>query len=155
MSEDLADLFELEMDKLANQYEMQQRAEQQGGDKQVDELAREAEGARAAAAAGSRASAARCSAAGQQSGGGGGDAQRQLAQELEEAARRLEQLTREQQRQNLRDAARQLQEAANAMRQAAANGIEDGGAQAQAALDKLKQAQQSCSTTRPGAASAT
>ena len=27
------------LDKLANQYEMQQRAEQQGGDKQVDELA--------------------------------------------------------------------------------------------------------------------
>src|SRR4029079_5068848 len=39
MSEDLADLFELELDKLANQYEMQQRAEQQGADKQVDELA--------------------------------------------------------------------------------------------------------------------
>ena len=30
MAEDLADLFELELDKLANQYEMQQRAEQQG-----------------------------------------------------------------------------------------------------------------------------
>src|SRR6185503_15962269 len=29
MSEDLADLFELELDKLANQYEMQQRAQQQ------------------------------------------------------------------------------------------------------------------------------
>ena len=40
MAEDLADLFELELDKLANQYEMQQRAEQQGGDQQVDELAR-------------------------------------------------------------------------------------------------------------------
>src|SRR5204863_4397540 len=39
MAEDLADLFELELDKLANQYEMQQRAEQQGADKQVDELA--------------------------------------------------------------------------------------------------------------------
>src|SRR5205823_11165135 len=38
MSEDLADLFELEMDKLANQYELQQRVEQQSGDKQVDEL---------------------------------------------------------------------------------------------------------------------
>ena len=33
MAEDLADLFELELDKLANQYEMQQRAEQQGADK--------------------------------------------------------------------------------------------------------------------------
>src|SRR5262245_7452097 len=39
MAEDLADLFELEMDKLANQYELQQRAEQQTGDKQLDELA--------------------------------------------------------------------------------------------------------------------
>src|SRR6202008_4773791 len=38
MAEDLADLFELEMDKLANQYEMQQRAEQQGNDQQVDAL---------------------------------------------------------------------------------------------------------------------
>ena len=32
LSEDLADLFELELDKLANQYEMQKRAEQQGND---------------------------------------------------------------------------------------------------------------------------
>src|SRR5205085_924311 len=38
MAEDLADLFELELDKLANQYEMQQRAEQQRNDYQVDEL---------------------------------------------------------------------------------------------------------------------
>src|SRR5207244_12089817 len=39
MAEDLADLFELELDKLANQYEMQQRADQQSADKKVDELA--------------------------------------------------------------------------------------------------------------------
>src|SRR4029079_8332468 len=38
MAEDLADLFELELDKLANQYEMQQRAEQQQGDQKIDEL---------------------------------------------------------------------------------------------------------------------
>jgi hypothetical protein len=38
MAEDLADLFELELDKLANQYEMQNRAEQQGADRQIDEL---------------------------------------------------------------------------------------------------------------------
>src|SRR5438270_13456654 len=38
MAEDLADLFELELDKLANQYEMQQRAEQQQGDQQIDQL---------------------------------------------------------------------------------------------------------------------
>src|SRR4029453_11001784 len=38
MAEDLADLFELELDKLANQYEMQQRAEQQQSDHTVDEM---------------------------------------------------------------------------------------------------------------------
>src|SRR6185503_16763208 len=39
MAEDLADLFELELDKLANQYEMKQQAEQQASDKKIDELA--------------------------------------------------------------------------------------------------------------------
>ncbi|HWW85234.1 MAG TPA: DUF4175 family protein, partial [Vicinamibacterales bacterium] len=38
MAEDLADLFELELDKLANQYELQQRAETQGNDRQIDSL---------------------------------------------------------------------------------------------------------------------
>ena len=140
MANDLADLFELELDKLANQYEMQARAEMQSADMQVDELAerlkelarrqqQEAERQRRLAAQGNGT-------------GSSGDLQRQLAQEVEEAARRLEQLQREQQRQDLREAARQLQEAANAMRQAAANGSRDGGAQAQAALDRLREAQQ-------------
>jgi hypothetical protein len=141
MSEDLADLFELELDKLANQYEMQQRAEQQGADKQVDELAEKLkELARRQQQEAERQQ--RLAALGQQSGGGGSDSQRQLARELEEAARKLEQLSREQPRRNLADAARQLQDAANAMKQAAANGSRDAGAQAAAALDKIKQAQQ-------------
>ena len=135
------------MDKLANQYEMQQRADQQGDDQKVDELVeklkelarrqqQEIERQRRLAASANQGG------GGGGGGGSGGDAQRQLAKELEEAARRLEQLTREQQRQNLRDAARQLQDAANAMKQAAASGGGDGAAQAQAALERLKQAQQ-------------
>jgi hypothetical protein len=151
LAEDLADLFELELDKLANQYEMQQRAEQQTGDKQIDELMeklkelarrqqQEAERQRRLAAASQN----------QGGGGGGGDAQRQLAKELEEAARRLEQLTRDQQRPDLRDAQRQLQDAANAMRQAAANGSRDGGAQAQAALDKLREVQRKLQNNQSG-----
>ena len=85
LAQDLADLFELELDKLANQYEMQQRADMQSADRQIDdtaeklkELARrqqqEIERQRRA----------------MQSGGGGGasDPQRQpLAQEAEELAR--------------------------------------------------------------------
>ncbi|MGE3512520.1 MAG: DUF4175 family protein, partial [Vicinamibacterales bacterium] len=107
MAEDLADLFELEMDKLANQYEMQQRAEQQSGDRQVDELVEKLkELARRQQQEAERQR--RLAAAGQSSGGGSSDAQRQLAKEVEEAARRLQQLTREQQRQNLSEAARQL-----------------------------------------------
>jgi hypothetical protein len=107
MAEDLADLFELEMDKLANQYEMQQRAEQQSGDRQVDELLEKLkELARRQQQEAERQR--RLAAAGQSGGSGGGEAQRQLAKEVEEAARRLQQLTREQQKQNLSDAARQL-----------------------------------------------
>ena len=73
MANDLADLFELELDKMANQYETAQRAQQQQADQQVDalleklkELARrqeqEAERQR------------RRAQAGQQGGGGGGSA---------------------------------------------------------------------------------
>src|SRR5439155_16307253 len=89
MAEDLADLFELELDKHANQYEMKQQAEQQAGDKQIDQLAeklkelarrqqQEAERQRRLSQAGSPQ---------QQQSGGGGGGQRQLAQEAEEAAR--------------------------------------------------------------------
>jgi hypothetical protein len=140
LSEDLADLFELELDKLSNQYEMQKRAEQQGNDRQVDELAEKLkELARRQQQELERQR--RASASQQQSGGGGGASQRQLADELEQEARRLEQLTRDQQRPELAEAARQMRQAADAMRQAAANGSRDGGAQAAAALNKLREAQ--------------
>jgi hypothetical protein len=141
LSEDLADLFELELDKLSNQYEMQKKAEQQGNDRQVDELAEKLkELARRQQQELERQR--RASANQQQQGGGGtGASQRQLADELEEQARRLEQLTREQQRPELAEAARQMRQAADAMRQAAANGSRDGGAQAAAALNKLRDAQ--------------
>ena len=148
MSQDLADLFELEQDKLANQYELQQHAEQQSADKKIDELAdklkelaqqqQEAERQRRMAAS---------------NGGGGGssaDQQRAIAQELEDAARRLEQLTRDQPKQNLADAAREMRDAANAMRQAAANGSQDGGAQATAALQKLRDAAQKLQQNQEG-----
>jgi hypothetical protein len=152
MANDLADLFELELDKLANQYEMQQRADMQTGDQQVDELMEKLK--ELARRQQQEAERQRRLAAQSQSGGGGGrgEQQRQLAQEVEEAARRLEQLTREQQRQNLQDAARQLQEAANAMRQAAANGATDGGAQASAALDRIREAQRRLEQNQSGRA---
>src|SRR5439155_17841189 len=148
MADDLADLFELELDKLANQYEMQQRAGDQSRDRQIDELAEklkelarrqqaEAERQRRAAAAGRQ-------------GAGGGSQQRALAEEAEQAARRLEQLTRDQQRPDLNEAARQLREAADAMRRAAANASRDGGAQAAAAEQRLQDALDRLARTQAG-----
>ena len=140
MAQDLADLFELELDKLANQYEMQQRADQQTADKKVDELAEKLkELARRQQAEAERQR--RMAQAGQNSSGGGSSSQqRALADEAEAAARRLEQLTREQPRQDLADVAKQLQQAADQMRRAAANGSRDGGAQAAAAQKNLEEA---------------
>jgi biotin carboxyl carrier protein len=138
-AEDLADLFELELDKLANQYEMQQRAMQQSGDHQIDELVEKLkELARRQQQEMERQR--RLAQAGQNSSGGASANQRALADELEKAKRQLEQLTRDEQRQDLRDAMRRMQEAADAMRRAAANGSKDGGAQANQALDRLREA---------------
>src|SRR5215467_9881212 len=76
LSEDLADLFELELDKLANQYEMQKRADQQGNDRQIDELAEKLKDlARRQQQELERQR--RASANQQQSGGGGGQSRRQ------------------------------------------------------------------------------
>src|SRR3954447_19451135 len=142
LADDLADLFELELDKLANQYEMQQRAEQQGNDQQVDQLVEKLkELARRQQQEMERQR--RMAQSGQSSSGNSSASQRALADEAEKAARQLEQLTRnQQQRQQLGDAMKQLQDAADAMRRAAANGAKDGGAQANQALDRLRQAQE-------------
>jgi len=90
MAEDLADLFQMELDKMANQYETRQQASAEQADRKVDEvleklkeLARrqeqEAERQRRRAAAGQQ----------QAGGGGGGQQQRDLADQADEAARRL------------------------------------------------------------------
>jgi len=150
LADDLADLFELELDKLANQYEMQQRAEQQGGDQQVDQLVEKLkELARRQQQEMERQR--RMAQSGQSGSSGSSASQRALADEAEKAARQLEQLTRnQQQRQQLGDAMKQLQDAADAMRRAAANGSKDGGAQANQALDRLREAQQKLERNQGG-----
>ena len=145
---DLSELFELEVDRMANQYEMRQQASQAQGDRQIDELAeklkelarrqeQEAERQRRRAAAGQ-----------QPSGGGSGNSQRELAEQVEEAARRLEQLSREENRADLAQSAQQLRQAADAMRRAAANGEQAGGAQAAEALERLRKAEQQLQSTQ-------
>ncbi len=151
-AQELADLFEMELDKVANQYETAQRAEQQNADQQVDELMeklrelarrqeQEAERQRQRAMAGQQAS-----------GGSAGNQQRALAEQVEEAARRLEQLSRDENRSDLAQTARQLREAADAMRRASANGDPSAAAQASAALDRLKEAERRLQQNQTGRA---
>ena len=148
-AEDLADLFELETDQLRNQYETVQRSRQESADQAVDEsleklreLARrqeqELERQRRRAAAQQGAS----------TGGGGGEAARELADEAEEAARRLERLSRETGDRSLEDVSRQLQQAADDMRRAAANRGSEGVAEAQSALRRLRDAREQMEDAR-------
>lgn len=138
-AEDLADLFELELDKLRNQYETVRRGQQQSADDQVDatleklrELARrqEAEAERQR----------RRAQAGQGAPQTGSTAQRQLADEAEEAARQLQRLARERRDAELEDAARRLQDAAESMRRSAAAAGSSAAAEAGSALDRLEEA---------------
>jgi hypothetical protein len=138
MQQELSEIFEQELDQMANRYETANQASEQQNDREVDELLeklkelarrqeQEAERQRRRALQG-------------QGGGGSGSAQqRALAEQAEEAARRLERLAREEQRPELQEAARQAREAADAMRRAAAGGDANSQAQAQAALERLRE----------------
>ncbi len=138
-AEDLADLFELELDKLKNQYESVQRGERQQADEQIDEtLERLRELARRQEQEAERQQ--RLANRSQGSAGGGSQNQRSLADEVEEEARRLEELSRMQSNQRLEETARQLQDAANAMREAAAARGNEAAADARSALDRLRAA---------------
>ena len=140
-ADDLADLFELELDKLKNQYETVERGQRRQAGDQLDEtlealkeLARrqqqQAERQRRAAAR-----------QGGASGGASDRAQRELADETEAAARRLERLARDTNDQQLMDASRRIQEAAADMRRAAAASGSAATADANSALDRLEEAQ--------------
>ena len=144
-ADDLADLFELELDKLKNQYETVQRGEQQQADNQVDELLEQlqelARRQEQMAERQRRASA-------NQNAQGGGDAQRELADQTEEAARQLERLARETESPELEQTARDLQRAAENMRQAAASGGSQAMSEANSALRRLEDARRELQDAR-------
>ena len=141
MQQDLADIFEQELDKMASRYETASQASQQANDQQVDELLEKLKAlARRQQQEAERQR--RRALEGQTSGGGNtGAQQRALADQVEQEARRLEKLARDEQRPDLADAARQMQQAADAMRRAAAGGGQGAQAQAQAALERLQDTQ--------------
>ena len=144
-AEELADLFELETDKLRNQYESVQRERGEQAERKLDETLerlrqlasrQQQENERA-----QRMADAMRNRSGQSGGGGGGgSSQRQLAQETEEAARQLERLAREKNDQGMADAARRLKEAAEQMRRAASANAESGSPQGGSALERLRSA---------------
>ncbi len=132
---ELADLFELEQDKLRNQYETVRRSQEDQARSELDatvdrlqDLARRQQQAAERQRQLARGRSGGAGAAAQQ-------AQRELAQQAEEEARRLERLARENPQQpQLEESARRLRDAADAMRRAASD---PSGAGAQAAQDRL------------------
>ena len=123
-AEDLASLFELEMDKLRNQYETVEQQRRSTADNEVDELLqRLAELARRQEQENER-----IRRGVRQSGGSAGSAQNQLAAETEDVARRLERLARERSRPDLAAVSRRLRDAAQDMRSASnsSEGLESG-----------------------------
>lgn len=138
IAEDLADLFELEMDKMANQYETSSSAASAQAEQRIDALAEKLK--ELARRQQQELERQRRRAAGQ-GPNTGSDQQRALAREAEEAARQLERLSREQNRPDLAQAARQMQQAADAMRRAAAGNDPGAAGQASQAADRLQQVQ--------------
>jgi len=144
-AEDLADLFELDADKLRNQYETVDRgSQQQQADNQVDETAEKLKQlASRLQQENERLKNGMRGQPGQQSGGGGAS-QRQLADEAEQMARQLERLVRENPQNanndKIEESARRLQDAANAMRRSATGANDGGVSQGASALDRLQEA---------------
>jgi hypothetical protein len=134
-AEDLADLFELEMDKLEDQYETVDRGGQEPQDSVSAEVDETAERLEDLARRQQRETERQRREAMQGRGTAGGQAQRQLAEEVEEEARRLERLSRERSQPQLQEAARNLREAAESMRRTAA-----GADQGEEARDRLREA---------------
>jgi hypothetical protein len=150
-AEDLADLFELELDKLKNQYETVQRGQQEKADEQVDEALerlrelaqrQEQEAERMRRQAGGPPN--------MGGGSGGGSQQRQLADQTEDLARKLERLAREKSSPAMEDTARRLKDAADAMRRSSSGGQGRGETEAKAALDRLKDARRRLENERTG-----
>jgi len=121
-AEDLAHLFELEMDRLRNQYETVEQQGRTSADREVDEvMERLAELARRQEQENERRRRGLSA-----PGGGAGSAQQRIADETEEAARRLERLARERSLPDLSQVARRLRNAAQQMRAGSGEGLEQG-----------------------------
>lgn len=162
-SQELAQLFELELDKMKNQYETlrrEQRQQQQqpsssGGksevERKLEELARRQQKMMEEQQRRRQSARAQNNSGG---GGGGGRQQQELIEETRKTARELERLSRERRDQKLQEMSRQLNQAADEMQraQAAASQGEQNGQsaeqQSRRALEKLEQARRRMQNSR-------
>src|SRR6185295_15684926 len=143
--QELAGLFELELDKMKNQYETVQRAQQQQAEKQkseaerrLEELARRQQQALEEQRRRQQQGAANGSSSNQRQ-------QQELIEETRKAARELERLSRERRDAQMQELSRQLNQTADEMQKAQAssrNNSQESIAQNERALDRLQQAQQ-------------
>lgn len=141
-AEELADLFELETDRLQNQYEAMPQDQGAEAERTLDETAERLRRLAARQQQENERMARMADALRNRSAQGGGrsNAQRQLADETQEAARQLERLARERQDQGMADAARRLREAADQMRRAAGTDPQSAPGQGNEALEQLRDA---------------
>jgi hypothetical protein len=137
--ENLADLFELQLDKMKNQYETVQREQQATQSKQQDELLRKL---KELAERQQKQLEQQMRSQQEQGGGGGGGSQRQQQQTIEEAekmARELERLSRDRRDPKLAEAARQMQQAADDLRRAQASQGQSQNRSSQSGADATSQ----------------
>ena len=143
--QELAGLFELELDKMKNQYETVQRAQQQQAEQQKSEAERRLE---ELARRQQQALEEQRRRAQQAANGGGSGNQRQqqeLIDETRKAARELERLSRERRDTQMQELSRQLNQTADEMQKAQASARNNSGesiAQNERALERLQQAQE-------------
>lgn len=119
-AEELADLFELELDKMKNQYETLKREQQNQSQQQDDATKRKLEDlARRMQRELEQQGQNQQSPRNQSSGGGGSQRrQQQMIEEAQKAARELERLSRERRDPSLQEAANQMKQAAEEMQRA-------------------------------------
>ncbi|MGI8785824.1 MAG: DUF4175 family protein, partial [Acidobacteriota bacterium] len=133
-AEELAELMNLELDKMKNQYETLQQNQARQRDSQVDEAARKLK-----ELAQRQQQMEERQRRQQQSGSGGaGTDQHNLQKETEELARQLERLSREKQDTQMGNVAQQLRQAARQMQEQSRNSQGQSGTQA--ASEQLRQA---------------
>ncbi|HSE23024.1 MAG TPA: DUF4175 family protein [Pyrinomonadaceae bacterium] len=143
--QELAGLFELELDKMKNQYETVQRAQQQQAQQQKSEAERRLE---ELARRQQQALEEQRRRMGQPANGSSGANQRQQQQLIDEtrkAARELERLSRERRDQRMQELSQQLNQTADEMQKAQASArtnSNDSISQNERALQRLQQAQQ-------------